>query len=123
MKKKPRGKRKGYTTGANSAAAARAATIGLATGKVPSELESLLPNETRVKFIIHDGVISENGKAAHAMCIKDAGDDPDCTDGAHLTADVRLIDGQAGEVVLKGGQRCGHDYHGRPWFGSGWPCD
>jgi len=107
MKKRERGKRKGLTTGANSAAAARAATIGLVTGKVPSQLKSLLPNETRVKFIIHDGAVSKGGKAAHAMCIKDAGDDPDCTDGAHLTADVRLLDEQVGEVVLKGGQGVG----------------
>ncbi len=107
IKKRERGTRKGHTTGANSAAAARAATLGLVTGKVPSDIETLLPNETRVKFIIHDGAVGDDGKVAHAMCIKDAGDDPDCTDKAHLTANVRLLDGQAGIVLLKGGAGVG----------------
>ncbi|MDQ6952078.1 MAG: cobalt-precorrin-5B (C(1))-methyltransferase [Mariprofundaceae bacterium] len=107
MKKRERGTRKGFTTGANAATAARAATIGLIMGEVPHELESLLPNETRVKFLIHDGMVGDDGKSAHAMCIKDAGDDPDCTNGAHLTADVRLIEAKAGEVILKGGEGVG----------------
>jgi len=107
MKKKSRGTRKGYTTGANAAAAARAATLGLLTGEVPSDIESLLPNQSRIHFVIHDGEVLDGGKAAHAMCIKDAGDDPDCTHGAHLTADVRLLDGHVGEVVLQGGQGVG----------------
>ncbi|MFQ5519395.1 MAG: cobalt-precorrin-5B (C(1))-methyltransferase [Mariprofundus sp.] len=105
MKKRERGMRKGFTTGANSAAAARAAVIGLVNGEVPAEVESLLPNQTRVTFNIHDGYT--DAKTAHAMCIKDAGDDPDCTDGAHLTADVRLLEGQAGEVLLMGGKGVG----------------
>jgi len=106
MKKRERGKRKGLTTGANAAAAARAATVGLLTGEVPSDIESLLPNATRVKFTIHDGAVMDD-QQAHAMCIKDAGDDPDCTDGAHVTADVRRLEGQAGDVVLKGGKGVG----------------
>ena len=40
----PRGTRTGFTTGACSAAAARAATIGLVTGQVPDAVECLLPN-------------------------------------------------------------------------------
>ena len=105
MQKRERGKRKGHTTGANSAAAARAATLGLLTGEVPHAVETLLPNETRVTFRVHDG--KTDGKRAHAMCIKDAGDDPDCTHGAHLTADVVLLEGQAGEVILNGGHGVG----------------
>ncbi|NOR81107.1 MAG: cobalt-precorrin-5B (C(1))-methyltransferase, partial [Methyloprofundus sp.] len=45
--KKNKGTRKGYTTGACSAAAARAAALGLLTGKVPTQIESLLPNGQR----------------------------------------------------------------------------
>ncbi len=101
MKKRERGKRKGYTTGANAAAAARAATIGLVTGEVPNQVEALLPNGSRVMFEVHDGKV--DGHHAHAMCIKDAGDDPDCTDGAHLTVDIKRLDTQIGEVILKGG--------------------
>ena len=105
MKKKESGKRKGFTTGANSAAAARAAVIGLITGEVPQEIEALLPNDTRVVFSVHEG--TADAGSAHAVCIKDAGDEPDCTDGAHLTADVRLLKGQAGDVVLHGGEGVG----------------
>ncbi len=110
-----RGTRTGFTTGACSAAAARAATVGLVTGAVPADIESLLPNGDRVRFVVHDGGVNAAERAAegagtsagtlqaHAMVVKFAGDDPDCTDGAHLTADVRLLPGQAGRVVLRGG--------------------
>lgn len=105
MNKKARGTRKGYSTGANAAAAARAATFGLLTGQVPKEIETLLPNQTQVMFTVNDGKVA--GNIAHAMCIKDAGDDPDCTDGAHLTVDVCLLTDHVGEVVLKGGKGVG----------------
>lgn len=101
----PRGTRTGFTTGACSAAAARAAAIGLVTGEVPGEVECLLPNGDLVRFAVQDGRVDGSGtqRTAHAMVIKDAGDDPDCTDKAHLTADLRLLPGQPGQVVLAGG--------------------
>lgn len=105
MEKKKKGTRKGYTTGACSAAAARAATLGLMNGAVPSEIETVLPNGQTVSFQVSDGRI-DNG-VAHAVVIKDAGDDPDVTDKAPLTADVRLLPDQPGEVVLKGGDGVG----------------
>lgn len=110
MEKKPRGTRKGHTTGANAAAASRAAVMGLLTGEVPTSIETVIPNGDRVNFIVHDASVCGEAaleKKAHAMCIKDAGDDPDCTDGAHITADVRLLEDQVGEVVFKGGKGVG----------------
>lgn len=103
--KKPKGTRKGYTTGACSAAAARAATIGLLTGHVPEQIESLLPNGQRVTFTVTDG--SCDATHGHAVVIKDAGDDPDCTNKAHLTADIELLPGQANQIVLAGGSGVG----------------
>lgn len=97
----PRGTRTGFTTGACSAAAARAATLGLATGQVPAQVECLLPNGQVVQFAVQDGRVDAQG--AHAMVIKDAGDDPDVTDKAHLTADVCLLPAQPGVVRLAGG--------------------
>lgn len=105
VNKHKRGTRKGYTTGANSAAAARAGAKGLLIGTVPQEIESLLPNGDRISFAVFSGKVTDG--QAHAVCIKDAGDDPDCTDGAHLTADVRLLEGLAGEVHIKGGRGVG----------------
>jgi cobalt-precorrin-5B (C1)-methyltransferase len=101
----PRGTRTGFTTGACSAAAARAAVIGLVTGLVPERVECLLPNGDVVTFAVNDGRC--DGQSAHAMVIKDAGDDPDCTDKAHLTADVRLLPDQPGQVLLTGGEGVG----------------
>ena len=100
-----RGIRTGFTTGACSAAAARAAVIGLVTGRVPDGVECLLPNGDLVTFAVMDGRVA--GVVAHAMVIKDAGDDPDCTDKAHLTADVLLLPEQPGQVVLAGGMGVG----------------
>ncbi|GKS99522.1 cobalt-precorrin-5B (C(1))-methyltransferase [Acidovorax sp. SUPP3434] len=96
-----RGTRTGFTTGACSAAAARAAVLGLVHGSVPEAVDCLLPNGDVVRFTVNDGRC--DGQAAHAMVIKDAGDDPDCTDKAHLTADVRVLPGDAGAVRLAGG--------------------
>ncbi len=100
-----RGTRTGFTTGANAAAAARAAVLGLVHGEVPREVETLLPGGQHVRFTVHDGWVRHG--TAHAVCIKDAGDDPDCTNGAHLTADVRLLEGVAGTVWIAGGDGVG----------------
>jgi len=100
-----RGTRTGFTTGACAAAAARAAVLGLASGQVPAQVESLLPNGSRVCFAVHDGRC--DAQSAHAMVVKFAGDDPDCTDGAHLTVDLRLLPGQAGQVLYVAGDGVG----------------
>jgi len=97
----PRGTRSGFTTGACSAAAARAAVIGLVRGQVPAEVDCLLPNGDCARFAVQDGRC--DAQSAHAVVVKDAGDDPDCTHQAELTADVRWLPEQAGEVHLEGG--------------------
>ncbi|MFV1982807.1 MAG: cobalt-precorrin-5B (C(1))-methyltransferase [Thiohalomonadales bacterium] len=106
-KKKEKGTRKGYTTGACSAAAARAATLGLLTGKVPHTVECILPNGEKVNFAVSDGFCDD--QTAHAVVIKDAGDDPDCTDKAPLTADVCFNKDTnfINNVSLKGGTGVG----------------
>ncbi len=104
-KNSPRGTRTGFTTGACSAAAARAAAIGLAQGQVPAEIESLLPNGSRTSFAVQDGRCDE--LSAHAVVVKFAGDDPDCTDGARLTVDLRLLPHQPGRLVYRAGEGVG----------------
>ena len=107
--RRARGNRTGFTTGACSAAAARAAALGLVTGEVPASVVCRLPNGQEVSFAVIDGRVSGEGEAAcaHAAIVKDAGDDPDATHGAHMTADVRLLPGRRGEVLLKGGNGVG----------------
>lgn len=101
----PRGTRTGFTTGACAAAAARAAVQGLLRGQVPDAVESLLPNGDRVRFAVHDGRC--DASSAHAMVVKFAGDDPDCTDGAHLTVDLHVLPGQAGVLQWRAGEGVG----------------
>lgn len=60
---------------------------------MPEAVETLLPNTARVVFAISEGWT--DGRVARAVCVKDAGDDPDATNGAHLTAEVRRL--SAGE--------------------------
>jgi cobalt-precorrin-5B (C1)-methyltransferase len=104
-KTEKKGARTGFTTGACSAAAARAATLGLVAGRVPESVECLLPNRQLVRFAVADGRCDR--RRAHAVVVKDAGDDPDCTHGAHLTADVSLNPDAPGSVTLKGGAGVG----------------
>ncbi len=103
--RKKKGARTGFTTGACSAAAARAAAIGLMTGKVPEQVLSLLPNGDRVRFNVIEGYCHDN--QAHAVVIKDAGDDPDVTDKAHLTADLRIMPNHRKQILLVGGEGVG----------------
>ena len=103
--RRKRGHRSGFTTGACAAAAARAATLGLLTGEVPSNIACALPNGQDVDFPVHAGHVG--GDTAHAVIVKDAGDDPDATNGAHLTAHVRRLPLASGQIVLKGGAGVG----------------
>ncbi len=107
--RRARGNRTGFTTGACSAAAARAATCGLLSGEVPSSIVCRLPNGSEASFAVLDGRVEGAGleRVAHAVIVKDAGDDPDATHGAHLTADVRWLPQRAGEIALQGGAGVG----------------
>ena len=94
-----KGLRTGFTTGACAAAAAKAATRTLVTGVPLTEIETTLPNRTQVKFALHR--CEREGARAICSVIKDAGDDPDCTHGAELVAEVELRDEPG--IVLRGG--------------------
>jgi cobalt-precorrin-5B (C1)-methyltransferase len=85
-KVRPKALRTGWTTGACSAAAAKAATTALSTGEPQTTVEIGLPGGQRVGFAVHSCTVSPD--RAEAVVVKDAGDDPDVTHGAHLTATV-----------------------------------
>lgn len=101
--------RTGYTTGACSAAAAKAAARYLTSGTRPERIEITLPNGSRASFALHRSECI----GTHAICsvIKDAGDDPDCTHGAELVAEVegsmdssiRILGGEGVAHVTKPG--------------------
>ncbi len=100
-----KGTRTGFTTGACAAAAVRAATLGLLRGAIPERVETILPNGETVYFAVEKGRLAETG--AEAVVIKDAGDDPDCTHGAHLTARVRRLADKTAKTILLGGNGVG----------------
>jgi cobalt-precorrin-5B (C1)-methyltransferase len=85
-KDRPKALRTGWTTGACSAAAAKAAVTALVTGEPQSTVEIGLPGGRRVGFVVHECTVGPDRAAA--VVVKDAGDDPDVTHGAHLTATV-----------------------------------
>ncbi|MCE9574315.1 MAG: cobalt-precorrin-5B (C(1))-methyltransferase [Deltaproteobacteria bacterium] len=82
------GLRTGFTTGACAAAAAKAATRCLVRDTVLAEIETTLPNRAKVTFPL--ARCERIGARALCSIIKDAGDDPDCTHGAELVAEVEL---------------------------------
>ncbi|MEJ7632952.1 MAG: cobalt-precorrin-5B (C(1))-methyltransferase [Rubrobacteraceae bacterium] len=81
--------RPGWTTGSCAAAAAKAAAKALVSGEPVENVSIKLPKkgeERRVKFAVERCEVGEGW--AEAVVVKDAGDDPDVTDGAHLTVRV-----------------------------------
>ncbi len=80
----PGGLRTGWTTGTCASAAAKAGLIGLVTGTAPTEVEVGLPDGRRVTFPVESDPATPN----RCVVVKDAGDDPDCTHGARMTASV-----------------------------------
>ncbi len=93
------GLRTGWTTGTCAAAAAKAATTALVTQQQQRSVEVALPSGRRVIFAVED--CRYRPARAEAVVVKDAGDDPDVTHGAHLTATVTWAE-QPG-VELDGG--------------------
>ncbi len=79
--------RRGWTTGACSAAAAKAACAALVTGEFPDPVEIGLPGGRRVAFALAEWDLGEG--FARAGVVKDAGDDPDVTHGALLRVTIR----------------------------------
>jgi cobalt-precorrin-5B (C1)-methyltransferase len=84
MKVRQKALRTGWTTGTCASAAAKAATVALATGQAQDVVEVALPSGRRVTFAVDSCLIRAD--RAEAVVIKDAGDDPDVTHGARLTA-------------------------------------
>ena len=81
--------RSGFTTGACATAAAKGAAFMLRDQQVIGEVEITLPRGERARFALQGQRVS----ATEASCfvVKDAGDDPDITNGAEIHATVSLV--------------------------------
>lgn len=102
----PKELRTGWTTGTCASAAAKAAAVRLKTGELPNEVEVAIPSGRRISFPVEDS--GDGG----AVVVKDAGDDPDCTNGARITVHARelpasnqlvFVAGKGIGTVTKGG--------------------
>tara|TARA_B100000315_G_scaffold220156_3_gene222595 strand:- start:1981 stop:3090 length:1110 start_codon:yes stop_codon:yes gene_type:complete len=93
--------KRGWTTGACATAAAKAAYIGLLSGKIPDEIEITLPGGQTPVFKIIDSKMA--GDSVMAAIEKDAGDDPDITHGAIIRVTIQKSEG----VTFKAGPGVG----------------
>lgn len=80
--------RTGWTTGACATAATKAALTALITGTFPDPVTIRLPRGEEPAFALASEALGED--FASAGIVKDAGDDPDVTHGATVTATVRF---------------------------------
>lgn len=93
----------GYTTGSCAAGAAKAAAYMLLSGKMIETIEIDTPAGIKLKLKVEKPHIGK----IHASCciVKDAGDDPDVTDGMEIYAGVsKRADGA---VLIHGGEGIG----------------
>ena len=86
----------GLTTGTCATAAAIAATIRLTKGETPAEVPVLLPDGETITVPV--GFADK-----YAYCIKEAGDDPDVTDGIEVRAHIE----QSEQFEIIGGEGVG----------------
>ena len=88
----------GLTTGTCATAAAVAATIRLLKNETPEEVPVVLPNGETIHVPVRYGEDC-------AYCVKDAGDDPDVTNGLEIgaVAEYTLMQGRRSLIVIEGG--------------------
>ncbi len=112
--------RSGYTTGACAAAAAKAAVLLLLGHPRPEAVEIPFPDGSRHAFAVHQSGVRAG--EAWSSVRKDAGDDPDVTNGAEIVASVGFLptDGSSCQNSLPPGGgglgRGGNSQSGRSQF-------
>jgi cobalt-precorrin-5B (C1)-methyltransferase len=98
------GLRHGWTTGACATAATTAAYTALLTGEFPDPVQIALPRGLHPSFALARESLSQ--REATVGIVKDAGDDPDVTHGALVSARVTLGEPGSG-VVFRAGEGVG----------------
>ena len=94
----------GYTTGSCAAGAAKAAAIMLHAGTAPELVEIDTPAGVILRLYVECPQWHDDGTASCCI-VKDAGDDPDVTNGMKIFAKVSKR--QDGEIVIDGGEGVG----------------
>jgi len=96
--------RRGWTTGACAAAAARAAFAALLTGHFPDPVTIRLPRGQTPNFPL--ALAEQSDGRACAGIVKDAGDDPDVTHGALIVAELAWAAPGSG-ILFRAGEGVG----------------
>lgn len=95
--------RNGFTTGTSATAAVKAALISIISQKKQRTVRVQLPIDKILKIPIHSNVFTKN--SAQCSVIKDAGDDPDVTNGAEIGCEIVLT--RSKEIVFEAGEGVG----------------
>ena len=98
--------RVGFSTGSAAAAAAQGALRELLGLPCPETVEVSLPGggSLTIPLLSH----GRHGSRGEALVVKDAGDDPDATHGAHIGARVKFSEAGSREtVIVRGGEGVG----------------
>ncbi len=104
LRKVPKGILKdGFTTGTAATAAAKAGLMAIINQKVPNAVKVYLPIGKVLEIPIHYGEFTTN--TANCSVIKDAGDDPDVTNGAEIGCKLALNSSQG--ITFIAGQGVG----------------
>lgn len=104
LRKVPDGPLKeGFTTGTSATASSKAALLSIIHQKAPEEVTVFLPINKTLDISVHQVDYGEDW--ADASVIKDAGDDPDVTNGAEIGCLLRLTKDK--EIRLLGGEGVG----------------
>ena len=104
---KRKGLRTGYTTGSCAAAAAKAATLALLSGKTVEQVSIRLPIGRDASFPVNRCQRSDEGREVLCSVIKDGGDDPDVTHGSEICAAVSYASESTQGIHILGGAGVG----------------
>lgn len=104
LKKVPKGPlRDGFTTGTSATAAAKAGLMAIIHQHAINEVKVHLPIDKILDIPIHHCAFTEN--TSKTSVIKDAGDDPDVTNGAEIGCILKLT--QEKEITFSAGEGVG----------------
>ncbi|MBT0652211.1 cobalt-precorrin-5B (C(1))-methyltransferase [Geomobilimonas luticola] len=97
--------RHGYTTGACAAAAAKGAAQMLRDQALVDAVDLNLPTGETARFTLHGQQLTDT--TASCYVVKDAGDDPDVTNGAEVHVTIRVEFFTPHRIVIEGGTGIG----------------
>jgi len=95
----------GFTTGSCAAAGSKAAAYMLLTGKEKNQITIQTPKG--IEFCANIVDVEKHENWVSCAVIKDGGDDPDITTGAHIVSCVKYIEGNELKIIIEGGKGVG----------------